>query len=103
MRFQIFLAGIILSLACVGTPVVAQTATSEKVSNRTLLRQDSDACAKQVDPHRIDLFADCTAKRQAERKAAQKQKTDACKNEAAEQNLHYLKRLRFIRKCAAAS
>lgn len=76
--------------------------TSAKVGNRVLLHQDSDACARQVDRHRMDLFADCMAKRQAEGKAAAQRKTDACKKQAAGQNLHYVKRLRFIRRCTAA-
>jgi|SRR5690348_7139252 hypothetical protein len=99
MRFpSIILIAAVFALG--GGNALAQT--SGKISNRVLLRQDSDTCAKQVDRHRMDEFADCMSKRQAEHKAAAKQKADECKKQAADQNLHYVKRLRFIRKCKAA-
>lgn len=51
---------------------LAQATQAAKLSNRILLRQDRDACAKQVDRHRLDPFADWMSKRQAEWKAAAK-------------------------------
>jgi len=99
MRFPVIILAAALFALDAGH---AGAQTSGKVSNRALLRQDSDACAKEVDRHRMDQFADCMSKRQAEHKAAAKQKSEDCKKQAADQNLHYVKRLRFIRRCKAA-
>lgn len=86
-----------------GEAAAAQTTRPATLSNRALLRKDSDECAKQVDRHRLDLFADCMTRRHAERTVAEKRKIAECKAKAAEQKLHYMKRLRFIRKCSGAS
>src|SRR5262249_9732522 len=99
-----------------------------------------DDCAKQgIDPHRVDLFADCMNKKEMARKEAASQKKaedrakrkqerterfeaavkgteeakkqrvtqedaarakrDDCKKQAKEQNLHFMKRLNFIKSC----
>jgi hypothetical protein len=61
----------ILSLSVVCAEVAPAQTPSKPPSNRQLLRQDSDECAKQgIDPHRVDLFADCMNKKQAARKEA---------------------------------
>jgi hypothetical protein len=103
MRSAIALSAIFVTVfVFAGEAALAQTTQPAKLSNRALFRRDSNECAKQVDHHRLDLFGDCMTKRQDQRKAAAKQKTDECKAKAAEQKLHYVKRLRFIRKCSAA-
>ena len=54
--------------------VLAQTA-AKPPSSREQLRIDSDDCAKQgIDPHRVDLFADCMNKKEIARKEAARQK-----------------------------
>jgi hypothetical protein len=63
---------------------LAQT-SSPTPSKRQQFRLDSDACAKEgVDRHRVDLFADCMSKKDAERKAAEKQRRaeEAAKHKA---------------------
>src|SRR5262245_36092406 len=68
-----FLSVISLSVAC--ADIASAQTTSKPPSNRQILRQDSDECAKQgIDPHRVDLFADCMNKKQAARKEAARQK-----------------------------
>ena len=74
MRYLLaFLSVISLSLAC--ADIASAQTPSKAPSNRQILRQDSDECAKQgIDPHRVDLFADCMSKKQAARKEAARQK-----------------------------
>jgi hypothetical protein len=74
MRYLLALLCILsLSVACADA-ASAQT-TSTPPSKRQQLRQDSDDCAKQgIDPHRVDLFADCMNKKEMARKEAAKQK-----------------------------
>jgi len=104
MRSAIILCAIFITVVAIpGETALAQTTRPATLSNRAVLRKDSDECAKRVDHHRVDLFANCMTKRLTVRKAAAKQKTAECKEKAAEQKLHYVKRLRFVRKCSAAS
>jgi hypothetical protein len=74
MRYLLaFLSVFSLFVVCAET-TFAQT-TSAPSSKRQQLRQDSDDCAKQgIDPHRVDLFADCMNKKGAARKEAARQK-----------------------------
>jgi hypothetical protein len=74
MRYLLaFLSIFSLSIACADA-ALAQT-TAKPPSNRQILRQDSDECAKEVaDPHRVDLFSACMTKKQMARKEAAKQK-----------------------------
>ena len=65
----------VFSLCAVYADIASAQTTSKPPSNREVLRQDSDECAKQgIDPHRVDLFADCMNKKQAARKEAARQK-----------------------------
>jgi hypothetical protein len=74
MRYLLaFLSVFSLFVACADAALAQDKA--KPPSNRQLLRQDSDECAKQgIDPHRVDLFADCMNKKQAARKEAARQK-----------------------------
>jgi hypothetical protein len=74
MRYLLaFLSVCSLFVACADAALAQDIA--KPPSNRQLLRQDSDECAKQgIDPHRVDLFADCMNKKQAARKEAARQK-----------------------------
>jgi hypothetical protein len=63
------------SLLVVCVDIASAQTPSKPASNRQILRQDSDECAKQgIDPHRVDLFAECMNKKQAARKEAARQK-----------------------------
>jgi len=65
----------VFSVSVVFADIASAQTPSKPPSNRQLLRQDSDDCAKQgIDPHRVDLFADCMNKKQAARKEATRQK-----------------------------
>ena len=64
----------ILSLSVFSAGAVLAQTAAKPPSNREQLRIDSDECAKQVDRHRVDLFADCMNKKQAARKEAAKRK-----------------------------
>ena len=77
MRYLLaFLSVFSVSVMCADA-VSAQT-TSAPPSKRQQLRQDSDDCAKQgIDPHRVDLFADCMNKKEVARKEAARQKKAA--------------------------
>jgi len=73
MRYSFCLFAAALGLAlCAGDAVMAQT-SSKPPSKRELMRQDSEECAKQVPRLYVEPFADCVFKRQAARKAAEKQ------------------------------
>jgi hypothetical protein len=74
MRYLLaFLPVISLSIAC--ADFASAQAPSKPPSNRQILRQDSDECAKEVaDPHRVDLFSACMTKKQMARKEAVSQK-----------------------------
>jgi hypothetical protein len=74
MPFVKFLVMTFALFAFTAGGVQAQT-SSPTVSKRQQFRQDSDACAKEgIDRHRVDLFADCMSKKDAGRKAAEKQR-----------------------------
>ena len=74
MRYLLaFLSVLSVSVICADA-ASAQT-TSTPPSKRQQLRQDSDDCAKQgIDPHRVDLFADCMHKKEIARKEAARRK-----------------------------
>src|SRR5262245_50739792 len=74
MRYLLtFLSVFSLFVVCADA-TSAQTAPTPP-SKRQQLRQDSDDCAKQgIDPHRVDLFADCMNKKEMARKEAASQK-----------------------------
>jgi hypothetical protein len=139
MRYLlVFLSVFSLFVAC--ADVASAQDTAKPPSKRQQLRQDNDDCAKQgIDPHRVDLFADCMNKKEMARKEAARQKKaeeaakrrqhrterfeaaveanrkaneqriaqekaarakrDDCKRQAKEQNLHFMKRLSFIKSC----
>jgi|SRR5690349_8093503 hypothetical protein len=77
MRYVLaFLSVLSVSVICADA-ASAQTASTPP-SKRQQLRQDSDDCAKQgIDPHRVDLFADCMNKKEIARKEAARQKKAA--------------------------
>jgi hypothetical protein len=76
MRYSFCLFAAALGFAlCAGDAVMAQ-ASSKPPSERELMRQDSEECAKQV-PRLVKPFSDCIFKRQAARKAAAKQERAA--------------------------
>ena len=73
MRYLLAFLSVTFCLSFVCADAFAQT-SSKPLSNREQLRVDSDECAKQVDRHRVDLFADCMNKKQAARKEAAKKR-----------------------------
>lgn len=76
------------------------------MSRSALRQQDRDECSKQVTRYQAELFLECMANREAARKAVagtlKAAKRAECKKQADERNLHYVTRLRFVKKCAAA-
>jgi hypothetical protein len=99
-----FLAGAVIASIIAVSPALAQSSGTENAPKKTF-RESSKQKREKLEEQLRERQARIKAKQEADWRAAQatQRKRAACKKQAAAQNLHLLKRQRFMKKCMAES
>ena len=103
-RNYFFAGAVIASMIAVAPPVLAQSSGAASAPKKTF-RESSREKREQLEQQQREKRARIKAKQEADWRAAMatKRKRDACKKQAKAQQLHLLKRRRFLKKCMAES
>jgi hypothetical protein len=91
------------SLIAAVPPAFAQSSGAENAAPKKTFRESSREKREKLEEQLRDRQARIKAKQEADWRAAQatQRKRNICRQRAKEQNLHLMKRRRFIKKCMA--